>query len=156
MARTPLQILQAVLADPTNEAAVTSMVAPDATYVALNFDNPALKKIMPWAGTSTGPQAVLDAFSGVSRFWDREDFEIRTTLEDGAKVALFGSLTLRSKTLGKAATTPIAVLAEVYDGQVTYMQFMEDTFGTAASFRSGGSWRFRTFPDSEEVSVGDE
>ena len=36
------------------------------------------------------------------------------------------------------------------------MQFMEDTFGTAASFRSGSNWRFRTFPDGDEVSVGDQ
>ncbi len=152
MARTPLQILQAVLADPTNEAAVTSMVAPDATYVALNFDNPALKKIMPWAGTSTGPQAVVDAFTGVSRFWDREGFEIRTTLEDGAKVALFGSLTLRSKTLGKAATTPIAILAEVHDGRITDMQFMEDTFGTTGTFRTNAA-TFHSDPDGGSVSL---
>ncbi len=152
MARTPLEVVQAVLADPTNEVAVTSMVAPDATYVALNFDNPALKKIMPWAGTSTGPQAVLDAFTSVGRFWNREAFEIRTTLEDGAKVALFGSLTLRSKTLGKAATTPIAILAEVHDGRVTYMQFMEDTFGTTGTFRTGAA-TFHSDPDGGPVSL---
>lgn len=152
MAKTPLEVLQAVLADPTNEDAVTSMVAPDATYIALNFDNPELKRIMPWAGTSTGPQAVLNAFTGVSRFWDREGFEIRTTLEDGAKVALFGSLTLRSKTLGKAATTPVAILAEVHDGRITYMQFMEDTFGTTGTFRTGTA-TFHSDPGGSELTI---
>lgn len=152
MAKTPLEIVQAILADPTNDTAVRSMVTSDATYVALNFDNPDLKKIMPWAGTGTGPDAILDAFNGVNRFWTREGFEVRTVLEDGPKVALFGSLTLRSKTLGKAATTPVAILAEVHDGRVTFMQFMEDTFGTTGTFRTGAA-AYHSDPAGSAVTV---
>jgi uncharacterized protein len=31
------------------------------------------------------------------------------------------------------------------------IQFMEDTFATGASFRSGGSWIFQGNPDGEQV-----
>jgi hypothetical protein len=33
------------------------------------------------------------------------------------------------------------------------MQFMEDTFATAASFRSGGSWKFQSDPLGGEVEI---
>lgn len=39
------------------------------------------------------------------------------------------------------------------DPVVTYMQYMEDTFGTGSTFRSGGTWTFQGNPDGSEVSV---
>ncbi|WP_207793476.1 hypothetical protein [Pseudomonas lopnurensis] len=39
------------------EAAAERLVTPDATYVSLNFENPKLKKILPWTGTYKGPEA---------------------------------------------------------------------------------------------------
>jgi len=36
----------------------TAWFAPDATYVSLNAENAELSKILPWAGTSRGPQGV--------------------------------------------------------------------------------------------------
>jgi hypothetical protein len=42
-----------------------------------------------------------------------------------------------SRVVGKLVTTPFAVFAKVVDGKCTYLQFMEDTFATGASFRSG-------------------
>jgi hypothetical protein len=35
---------------------VKSLVAGDATYLSLNYDNPGLKKIMPSAGTGKSPK----------------------------------------------------------------------------------------------------
>jgi hypothetical protein len=46
------------------EAAADRLVAPDATYVSLNFSNPELKKIMPWTGTDKGPRAYSGTFLG--------------------------------------------------------------------------------------------
>jgi len=68
-------------------------------------------------------------------------------------VALLEHFTYQSTTMPKTVTTPFAIRAEVEDSKVS---FMEGTFGTAASFRSGGSWHLRTFPDGDEVSVGDQ
>ena len=72
-------------------------------------------------------------------------------IEGEDKVAVFGRFTYRSNTLGKAVTSPFAILARMIDGRVTYMQFMEDTFGTAATFRAGGEAVFRADPDGGEV-----
>ena len=153
MARTPIEVVQAILDDPTNAESVRSLVAPDATYVSLNYDNPDLKRIMPWAGTQTGPDAIVGTYARVGRYWKNEGIEIRDMFASGGNVAVFGSFTYRSTTLGKAVTSPFAILAKVSDGRVTYMQFMEDTFGTAGTFRSGGTATFHSDPDGAEVSL---
>ena len=153
MAETATEIVRRLLNDPTNPGLVRELVAPDATYVSLNFDNPDLQRIMPWAGTRTGPEAVLDTYTRVNRFWHSEAFEIGELFGEGENVAVFGRFTYRSVTLGKAVTSPFAILAKVQDGQVTFMQFMEDTFGTAATFRSGGVATYRSDPDGGEVEL---
>ena len=145
----PAEVVRALLADPTNPEVVERLVAADATYVSLNFDNPELKRIMPWAGTSRGPQAVLDTYGRVGRFWRNEGFEVDHLFGSGEQVAVFGRFTYRSATLGRAATSPFAILAEVRDGQVRHMRFLEDTFATAQTFRTGGTATYRSDPDRE-------
>ena len=152
MTKSPAEIVQAILAKPTDLDTVRELVAPDATYVSLSYDNPDLKKLMPWAGTSQGgPEAVVGTYARVGRYWSNEGFSVEDVIEGDDKVAVFGRFTYRSTTLGKAVTSPFALLARVADGRVTYMQFMEDTFGTAATFRTGGEAVFRADPDGGEV-----
>ena len=152
MTRTPAEIIQAILANPTDLDTVGELVAPDATYVLLSYDNPDLKRLMPWAGTSrSGPEAVAGTYARVGRYWSNEGFSVEDVIEREDKVAVFGRFTYRSTTLGKAVTSPFAILARIGGGRVTYMQFMEDTFGTAATFRAGGEAVFRADPDGGEV-----
>jgi hypothetical protein len=33
------------------------------------------------------------------------------------------------------------------------MQYMEDTFGTGSTFRTGGAWTFQTNPNAGEVKI---
>ena len=153
MAVAATEIVRTLLNDPTNPETVRKLVAPGATYVSLNFDNPELRQIMPWTGTRTGPNAVLDTYTRVNRFWHSEAFEIVELFGEGENVAVFGRFTYRSVTLGKTVTSPFAILAKVQNGQVTFMQFMEDTFGTASTFRSGGMATYRSDPDGGEVSL---
>ena len=147
MAMAATEVVRTLLGNPTDPELVHKLVAPDAAYVSLNFDNPDLRQIMPWAGTRTGPDAVLDTYTRVGRFWRSEAFEIGELFGEGENVAVFGRFTYRSVTMGKAITSPFAILAKVQDGQITFMQFMEDTFGTAATFRSGGASTYRSDPD---------
>ncbi len=149
----PKEIVRTLLADPVNPEVVHRLMAPNATYVSLNFDNPELRRIMPWAGTRTGPEAVLDTYTRVNRYWHNEAFEIGELFGEGGNVAVFGRFTYRSATLGRAVTSPFAILAKVEDGQITYMQFMEDTFGTASTFRNGGTATYRSDPDGGEVAL---
>ena len=153
MPATPVEVIREILNDPTNPEVVHRLVAPDATYVSLNFDNPELRRIMPWTGTRTGPQALLDTYTRVNRFWHSEAFEIGELFSENENVAVFGRFTYRSVMLGKAITSPFAILAKVNDGQVTFMQFMEDTFGTASTFRSGGMAIYQSDPDGDEVTL---
>ena len=153
MAMTPTEVVRALLDDPTDHEVVHRLVAPDATYVSLNFDNPELRRIMPWAGTRRGPEAVLDTYTRVGRFWSSEAFAVEDLFGDGERVAVFGRFTYRSTTLGKAVTSPFAILAKVSDGRITFMQFMEDTFATAASFREGGTAVYRSDPDGGVVAL---
>ena len=153
MTRSNVDVIKAILANPTNLASVKDLVAPDATYVSLNYDNPELQKLMPWAGTQTGPEAVVSTYSRVGRYWKNEGFEIEEIFGSGENVAVFGRFTYRSATLGRAITSPFSILAKVQGGKVAYMQFMEDTFGTASTFRTGGKATFRADPDGGEVEA---
>lgn len=153
MADTPITIVQQLLGDPTNPEVVARLVHPDAVYVSLNFDNPDLKKILPWAGTSSGHRGVIETFEGVGAYWTKDAFEVTDMFGADDKVAVFGSFTYTSNTLGKSITSPFSVLAKVRDGKVAYFQFMEDTFGTASTFRSSGTSTYRSDPAGGEVEV---
>src|ERR1700687_1549861 len=65
------------------EAAANRLVAPDATYVSLNFSNPELKKIMPWTGTDKGPRAYSGTFLGVANYWKIDDFTVTDKFASG-------------------------------------------------------------------------
>ena len=153
MERTPIETVKAFLTGRTDLAQINELCAPDITYVSLNYENPDLKKSMPWCGTSHGPKAIFDVFTQVGQYWAVDDFTPQATFSDGEHVAVFGSMTLTSTVLGKTVTTPFAVWCRVVKGRIQYMQFMEDTFATSSSFRSGGAWTFRSNPAGGEVTA---
>jgi uncharacterized protein len=151
--RSPQEILSAILAKPTDLNHVRSLVSPDVTYVSLNYSNPDLKKIMPWAGTSHGPESIVKTFTDVSRFWEIVSFEREALFGSDACAAMFGRFTYKSTALGKTVTSPFAVFARCQDGRCTYLQFMEDTFATGSSFRTGGTWTFSSDPSGGTVVI---
>jgi uncharacterized protein len=65
---------------------------------------------------------------------------------------MFGRFSYRSRVMLRVVSTPFAVFAKVKRGRCYYLQFMEDTLATSASFRSGGTWTFRGNPNGEQVS----
>ena len=149
----PKEVLASILKDPMNIDNVRSLVADDVTYVSLNYDNPDLHRIMPWAGTGRGAERIVKTFVDVDRFWEKVDFRSEALVGDDECAAMFGRFTYKSRRLGKIVTSPFSVLARVSNGKCTYLQFMEDTFATGASFRSGGSWKFLSDPDGQEVVI---
>jgi ketosteroid isomerase-like protein len=138
------------------EAAALRLVAPDAVYVSLNFDNPELRKIEPWAGTARGPSAYSDTFLQVAEYWEIEDFTISDKLASGEDVAIFGQFTYRSVEVGNVFTSPFSIHAKVRNGQMVYFQFLEDTYASASSFRQSGSWTVKTTKATSPFEVGAE
>ena len=67
--------VQEILQNTTSLRVLKRLMTPEATYVSLSFDNPELKKIMPWMGTHNGPQALADVFEAIRRFWQTLDFK---------------------------------------------------------------------------------
>jgi uncharacterized protein len=153
MVTTPVEIVKALLEGRTDPNRVNELCAPDVTYVSLNYEDPDLKKSMPWCGTSHGPKAVVETFIRVGQYWTVDDFTPQAIFGEGEHVAVFGSMTLTSTVLRKKVTSPFAIWCRVVQGKVHYMQFMEDTFATSSSFRSGGTWTFRSNPAGGEVSA---
>ena len=151
---TPLELVQTLISNPTNLEHVRSLTTEDVTYVSLNFDNPELHKVLPWAGTNRGPQTIVDAFNGMGRVWETKAFEVRDVIANDQSVALFGSFTYKTRTLGKEITSPFSLLAKLTGDKISYIQFLEDTFGTASSFRAAGEWRFHGVATGDDVSVG--
>lgn len=155
--RAPLDVVKEFLENTAPDkvgAAARRLVAPDATYVSLNFDNPELKKIEPWAGTSTGPEGFSSTFSRVAKYWKIEDFKVTDMFGSGESVAVFGTFTYRSVAVGTTFRSPFSILAKVRNGQIHYFQFMEDTYASASSFRQSGSWIVKTDPDAPAFEVG--
>ena len=146
-------VLQQLLQNTSNLNVLQQLMTPDATYVSLNFDNPELKKIEPWAGTHKGPQALSNVFAAIQRFWKTLDFKVTDTIEQGNRVAFFGSFTYKSNVTGKEITSPFSLLARFEGNKVAYLQFQEDSYGTAGSFRTGGAARFHSDPSGKEVEV---
>lgn len=153
MPNEPKQIVKTVLDAVRNPAIVKELCAPDVTYVSLNYSNPDLRKIMPWCGTGRGPDAIIKTFHDVGEFWIVDSFTPEEIFAEGENVAVFGRFTYTSAKLRRTITSPFAVFCKVKDGKITYMQFMEDTFCTASSFRAGGTWRFQSDPSGGEVQI---
>jgi hypothetical protein len=107
---------------------------------------------MPWAGTSRGPESIVKTFVDVSRYWEIQSFEPEALFGSDRYAAMFGRFTYKSTVLGKVVTSPFAVFAKFENGRCTYLQFMEDTLATSASFRSSGTWTFKSNPNGEQVS----
>ena len=145
--------LQNLLQNTTNLKVLRQLMTPDATYVSLNFDNPELKKVMPWTGTHKGPQELSDVFAAIQRFWKTLDFKVTDTIEQGNRVAFFGSFIYKSNVTGREITSPFGLLARFEGDKVSYMQFLEDTYGTAGSFKTGGATRFHSDPSGQEVEI---
>jgi uncharacterized protein len=65
---------------------------------------------------------------------------------------MFGRFSYRSTVMSKVVNSPFAMFAKMKDGRCYHLQFMEDTLATTASFRSGGTWTFRSNPEGGEVA----
>lgn len=141
-----ISILDNFLAGAFNLESLVDTVAryvhADATYVSLNFDNPELAKIEPWCGTKNGRKAFISNFSGVLSQWDVTSFEPEIRMSDGGKAMVFGRFSLRSKTLGIEASSPMCAIATIINDQIAHFIYLEDTFATASTFRASGEWTF--------------
>jgi ketosteroid isomerase-like protein len=146
-------VLQQLLENTTSSKVVGQLMTPDATYISLSFDNPELKKVMPWTGTHKGPQALPEVFTAIQRYWTTLDFKVTDTIEQDNRVAFFGSFTYKSNVTGKEITSPFGLLARFEGSKVAYVQFLEDSYGTAGSFKTGGTTRFHSDPLGKEVEV---
>jgi len=152
-ALTPVEVIEKFLANTTNPEVVNQLVAQDATYISLNYENKDLKRILPWTGTSKGPQAFIDTFSRVFQYWQALNFEPKEIFGTGENVAVFGSFTYKSNTVGITATSPFSIHAKVKDGEIIYFQFMEDTFATAATFKVSGTVKYHSDPNGNEFEL---
>lgn len=156
MAQSNQAIVEELLNGATDENVVGRLMAEDSVYMSLTFDNPELKKLMPWAGVhKSGREGVLYTFQTLNTFWKIDDFTIKDIFGSGEDVAVFGSFTVHSRNLDKIFVSPFSVHAKVKSGQITYLQYMEDTFGTGATFRSQGMWTFAGDPSGAAVQVGE-
>jgi hypothetical protein len=81
------------------------------------------------------------------------DFKVTDTIEQDSRVAMFGSFTYKSNATGQEITSPFGLLARFEGDKVAYIQFLEDSYGTAGSFKTGGATRFHSDPSGREFEV---
>ena len=155
MSADPIEVVGEWLQNLLDPGVVNRLVASEATYVSLNTEDTELSEIMPWAGTSRGPQSFLDNLGEMFNRWENQSFNVSEIFASGENVAVFGDFRYRSKSLDKLVNSPFSIHVKVVDGKVTYLQFLEDSYATASSFRREGSWTVQTTPGSEPFDVGD-
>lgn len=152
--KTPKEIIELFLANTTNPDVIKSIVDSDATYISLNFSNPELQKILPWAGSHyEGAKGFIETFAGVNDYWTIQAFEVQDLFSENENVAVFGSFTYTSKTLNKQVTSPFSILAKVKDEKIYHFMFLEDTLATTGSFRITPAGTFHSDPKGTEFKV---
>jgi ketosteroid isomerase-like protein len=114
----PKEIVQTLLKSVHDPDTVKELCAPDVTYVSLNYANADLHKIMPWCGTSHGPEAILKTFRDVAQFWTVDSFTPEEIFGEAGNVAVFGRFTYTSTKLQKTITSPFSILCRVKDGKI--------------------------------------
>jgi uncharacterized protein len=95
MSASPIEVVGQWLQNLLDPEVVNRLVAPDATYVSLNTEDAELSRIMPWAGTSRGPQAVFGNLSAMFTRWDNQRFNATTMFAADENVAVFGDFRFR-------------------------------------------------------------
>jgi len=153
MSASPIDVVGQWMQNLLDPEVISRVVAPDATYVSLNTQDTELSKIMPWAGTSYGPQAFIGHLTMMFTRWENQAFNVTTIFASGENVAVFGDFRYKSHSLGKVVSSPFSILVKVVDGMVTYVQYLEDSYATAASFRQDGSWTVQTEPAAQPFRV---
>jgi len=153
MSASPIDVVGQWMQNLLDPEVINRVVAPDATYVSLNTEDAELSKIMPWAGTSHGPQAFIGHLTMMFTRWENQAFNVTTMFASGENVAVFGDFRYKSHSLGKVVSSPFSILAKVVEGMVTYVQYLEDSYATAASFRQDGSWTVQTEPSARQFRV---
>lgn len=154
--KNPKDIVAAFLANSSKDKvqnAAQNLVADDAIYMSLSFENKELEAIEPWCGVRKGRQIYIDTFSNVGTYWEVNDFQITELFGENENVAVFGQFTYTSVELGYKFTSPFSILAKVKDGQIIYLQFLEDTYLSARSFRKSGSWEIQN--NGRSFTVGE-
>src|SRR5258708_37454577 len=99
MSISPLEGVGRWLQNLLDPEVVNSVGAPDATYVSLNSENAELNKIMPWAGTSHGPQAFLDNLGSMFNRWENQGFNVTTMYASDEHVDAFADFRYQSNSL---------------------------------------------------------
>jgi len=153
MSASPIDVVGQWMQNLLDPEVISRVVAPDATYVSLNTQDTELSKIMPWAGTSYGPQAFIGHLTMMFTRWENQAFNVTTMFASGENVAVFGDFRYKSHSLGKVVSSPFSILVKVVEGMVTYVQYLEDSYATAASFRQDGSWTVQTEPAAQPFRV---
>ena len=153
MSASPIDVVGQWMQNLLDPEVISRVVAPDAMYVSLNTQDTELSKIMPWAGTSYGPQAFIGHLTMMFTRWENQAFNVTTMFASDENVAVFGDFRYKSNSLGKVVRSPFSILLKVVDGKVTYLQFLEDSYATASSFRKDCSWVVQTEPGAEPFQV---
>ena len=130
-------------AGPVDPEVISSMVAPDATYVSLNTENAELDRHAV-GRTSHGHRRPRQSRPEFTR-WEPQAFNV-TTMFASTRTGRVRRLPLQVELAGQGGDSPFSILVKVVDGKVTYLQFLEDSYATAASFRKDGSWTIETSP----------
>lgn len=91
---------------------------------------------VPYGGTHSGKEAVLEFFGKVDAAVEVQSFEPKTYLASGDEVMATGVETAVARATGKRFTNQWAMRFLLKDGKVTYARIYDDTAVVAAALRA--------------------
>ena len=103
----PIEVVGEWLQDLLDPGVVNRLVASEATYVSLNTEDAELSKIMPWAGTSRGPQAFLDNLGNMFARWENQAFNVNEIFASGENVRRLRQLPLQVQITRQSGQLPV-------------------------------------------------
>ena len=108
-------VLQELLQNTSNLKVLQQLMSPDVTYVSLISTTVNWKTLCPGPALTRG-RGRCSMSSLRSNASGKLDFTVTDTIEQGSRVAFFGSFTYKSNVTGKEITSPFSLLAR-FEGE---------------------------------------
>lgn len=105
--------------------------APD--YVLVAEHNDALRETLPWVGRQTDRAGIKAAYGALLAELEVLDATQDAVVEDGERVAAFGTFRYRARSTGRVIDTGWSAHAAVRDDTIVSLRFYEDSHAVATA-----------------------
>ena len=90
---------------------------------------------LPWIGSKTGRQTVVEFLRERDLLTEPVNFEVEDVVAGADRAVIIGKLATRIKSSGKVGESQFAIVLTISDGTITRFQMLEDSFNLSRAVR---------------------